>query len=215
MTSRPNARITITEPNVLVVEGKEDSRFFGALIGYLGLNKIQVYETEGKSRLREKLAALAGAPGSADLLSVTVVRDADDDPNAAFQSVHDALAAAALPAPEHPLVPTGERPRVTVAIMPEPGARGSLEDLCLKAVTGDASFPCVEQFFRCLGEQRLPLPRSMAKARVQAFLASREEAGLRLGEAAEKGYWPWDNEAFNALKALLQQIGSQGDNERG
>jgi hypothetical protein len=211
----PTAMITIGEPNVLVVEGKEDRRFFAALIGHLGLKRIQIYESEGKSRLREKLAALAGAPGSAELLSVTVVRDADDDPAAAFQSVQDALRAAGLAVPERPALPAGERPQVTVVMMPEPGSPGALEDLCLAAIGRDPAVPCVDRFFHCLGEQRLPLPRSMSKARVQAFLASREEAGLRLGEAAEKGYWPWDDEVFDPLRAILQQMGPQGDNQRG
>jgi hypothetical protein len=215
MISFPNAKITIIEPNVLVVEGREDRRFFAAMIAHLGLNRIQIYESEGKSRLREKLAALAGAPGCADLLSIIVVRDADDDPTAAFQSVRDALAAAGLPAPSEPMAAAGERPRVTVVIMPEPDLPGALEDACLKAVGQDPAVSCVERFFQCLGEQRLPRPRSMSKARVQAFLASREEPGLRLGEAAEKGYWPWDENVFNPLKTILQQIGSQKDDQSG
>jgi len=32
---------------------------------------------------------------------------------------------------------------------------------------------------------------------------------LRLGEAAEKGYWPLDSESFTSIKELLRKIGEQ------
>ncbi len=187
-------------------------RFFGAFIAHLRLQGVQVVSTEGKAKLRAMLKAITETAPS-DLLSVTVVRDADDDPDAAFQSVQDALRAAGLAVPAAPSLSAGERPRVTVVILPEPGSPGALEDLCLAAIGRDPAVPCMDGFFRCLGEQSLPHPRSMSKARVHAFLASREEPGLRLGEAAEKGYWPWDDEVFNPLRTIFQQIGSQKDDQ--
>jgi hypothetical protein len=52
-------------------------------------------------------------------------------------------------------------------------------------------------------------PQDLSKAKVHAFLASRREPDLRLGEAAEKGYWPLDSESFTSIKELLRKIGEQ------
>jgi hypothetical protein len=67
---------------------------------------------------------------------------------------------------------------------------------------------CMEQYFQCLKQKNLPLPGNISKAKVQVFLASRHKAGLRLGEAAQAGYWPWEAEAFGEVKDFLQRIAS-------
>jgi len=206
MMPRPDATIVISEPNLLVVEGVEEQMFFDGLIGHLRLQHIQVLPIGGKTRLRERLGALVRSSGFANVVSLGVVRDADDNADGAFQSVRDALRSVGLPLPERPLVAAGEVPRVTVVILPEPGKPGMLEDLCLQSVAQDPSMFCVDEVFRCLPQRGVPLPRNMSKARIQVFLASREEPGKRVGEAAQAGYWPWDNGAFDHLKAFLRQI---------
>ena len=50
------------------------------------------------------------------------------------------------------------------------------------------------------------MPNNLSKARVQAFLSSRIEPGKRLGEAAEAGYWPFNNPVFNPIKDFLSII---------
>lgn len=200
--------VPIEQSNVLVVEGKEEVFFFEALIKHLGLQNIQIMDMKGKTRLRARLKALASSPRFADVISLGVVRDANKDPIAAFQSVRDALQAVGLAAPERPLVPAGHSPQVMVMILPEEGAPGMLEDLCLRAVVQDPAMLCVEQYFQCLQQQGLSLPHNTSKAKVQVFLASREEPGKRLGEAAQAGYWPWGDESFEQVRAFLQQISS-------
>jgi hypothetical protein len=211
MMPRPDATIVISKPNLLVVEGVEERVFFNALIGHLRLQNVQVLPIGGKTKLRDELGALVISPSFASVVSLGVVRDADDDPDGAFQSVRGALTSVGLPSPERPLTPVGTAPEVTVVILPEPGKPGMLEDLCLQSVAQDPSMLCVEELFRCLPTQGLPLPRNMSKARIQVFLASREEPGKRVGEAAQAGYWPWDDKAFDHLKAFLRQIGEQED----
>jgi hypothetical protein len=91
-------------------------------------------------------------------------------------------------------------------ILPEEGAHGMLEDLCLKAVARDPAIGCVEYYFQCLQQQGLSVSHNTSKAKIQAFLASRPEEGKRLGEAAQAGYWPWNNEAFLQVRDFLQKI---------
>jgi hypothetical protein len=200
--------ISLSQPNVLVVEGREDELFFTALIAHLRLNRIQVMPIGGKTNLRKNLMALAITPGFSNVISLGIARDADLDPNSAFQSVSDALQAAGLPNPTSPLVTVGQRPRVTVMILPEPGISGILEDLCLNSVAGDSAVPCVHQYFQCLEEREIPLPLIMSKAKVQVFLASKRKT-LRLGEAAQAGYWPFNHKAFAQVGNFLRQICSQ------
>lgn len=202
--------VEITKPNVLVVEGREEELFFGAFSKHLGLQNLQILPIGGKEQLRPKLKALVLSPSFPEVVSLGVVRDANANPGAAFQSVRDALQAANLPAPERPLAPTGHSPRVTVMILPAESVPGMLEDLCLRAVAPDPAMLCVEQYLQCLQQQGLSLPHNVSKAKVQAFLASRPEAGKRLGEAAQAGYWPWDDATFEQVKNFLQQISSGG-----
>jgi len=198
--------IEITQPSLLVVEGREEELFFGALIRHLELQNIQVMGVGGKTNLRRNLKALTSSPSFAEVISLGVVRDANDNPSAAFQSVHDALQAVNLPAPECALVPAGDSPQVSVMILPEEGTPGMLEDLCIRAVVQDPAMLCVEQYFECLQQKGLSLPDNMSKAKVQVFLASRRKARLRLGVAAHVGYWPWDEKAFEQVRNFLQQM---------
>lgn len=198
--------IEIAKSNLLVVEGRDEELFFGALLKHMQLQNIQVMPIGGKTNLRPNLKALTLSPRFSEVTSLGVVRDANDDPSAAFSSVCDALRAAGLDAPQKTLVTAGDSPRVTVMILPEENIPGMLEDICLRVVENDRATSCVGQYFQCLREQTLSLPRNISKAKLQVFLASRSEAGKRLGEAAEAGYWPWDQKAFEPLKHFLQQI---------
>jgi hypothetical protein len=198
--------IIISEPNILIVEGDEDKLFFEALIEHLRLPKIQVMSIGGKTQIRRNLKTLTISSGFSMVRFLQIIRDADEDPPAAFQSVRDALQAANLPVPDSPVVVAGRQPSVAVMILPDESTQGALEDLCLQAVAPDPAIACVKQYFLCLEQQGLQLPKNVSKAKVHAFLASRAEADKRLGEAAQAGYWPWNSNAFDQLKNFLQQF---------
>ena len=134
------------------------------------------------------------------------MRDADADATSAFQSVSGALRDTGLAVPVVPGQVTGTNVRVGVWIMPDWQRPGMLEDLCLAAVQHDPAMPCVNDYFLCLSHNGLNQPNNLAKARVHTWLASRVEPDLRLGEAAEKGYWPWASVVFEPLKTFLQTL---------
>jgi hypothetical protein len=204
----PVATVRISRPKLLLGEGNEEVRFFRALLGYLGITDVQVEQYGGKTRLKDYLAALAGppVPGFASLTSLAVTRDADADARGAFASVCDALRNAGLPEPPDHDLPAGANPQVRVWIMPDGRNPGMLEDLCLASVQADAAGPCVDDFFRCLRTTAAGPPANLAKARVHVWLASRPEPDKRLGEAAEKGYWPWADPAFAPLTRFLRAL---------
>jgi len=201
--------IEIKQPHLLFVEGKEDKYFFEALVEGMEVTNVQIEDYGGKDNLRKSLRALKTSHGFYRLASLGVVRDADEDPHAAFQSVRDALMGAGLPVPHKPLEIVPEKPAVAVIILPDSSSKGSLEDLCLRAFADDAAMGCVENFFQCLNERTHCLPNYISKAKIQVFLASRPRP-LRLGEAAEAGYLPLDAKAFQPLKDIIAKLTQRG-----
>lgn len=196
---------SIEQPYVLVVEGRDEVLFFEALLARCGIGGFQVLPANGKDNIRPVLQAVVRSPGFARLVSaVGVVRDADDDGAAAFRSVCGALSAAGLACPSKHCEVVGAEPRVSALIMPD-GVEGELETLCMRSVSGDPASPCVDSYFECPRTAGLH-PRKPAKAWVQAYLASRPREGMRLGEAAQAGYWPWDTGAFAEVEAFLREL---------
>ena len=210
-------RISIKETKILVVEGRDEEmfasltdafglQFFSALMAHLSLMGIQILPIGGKTQLRSNLKALKATPGFTNIVSLGIIRDADTNATSAFQSVCGALQAANLSIPEQMLVATGTSPQVAVMILPNGKASGMLEDLCLAAVVNDPAMPCVEQYFDCVQKQVGFLPRNISKAKIHTFLSSKVEPDKRLGEAAQAGYWPWDNAAFDQIKQFLRLL---------
>lgn len=196
----------IEKPVVLVVEGKDDELFFQAFLDYLQIKNIQILKINGKNNLRPKLRALKQTPGFNVVKSLGIVLDADEDARATFQSVCNALQYAKLPVPKHPSEPIDGPPSVAVMILPNGNEPGALESLCIRAVAEDPAMPCVEKYFECLRENKVDLDHNIDKAKAHAFLASRREAGKRIGEAAKAGYWPWSSQVFRPLKEFIERI---------
>lgn len=208
----PNPQ-SLTHSKQLIVEGKDAVNFFRALLKHLNITDVQIQNYGGIKDLRAFLKTLSITPDFATLVtSVGIVRDAETNAESAFQSVSDAVKAANLPQPRQPIIPTEASPQVSVLILPDATVVADeknpqmLENLCLRTVENDPVMECIDQYFTCL-EQRLDsLPKNMPKARLQAFLASRLKPGLRLGEAASKGYWNWDSPAMDSVKEFLAAL---------
>lgn len=101
----------LDRPKVILTEGLDGKEVFCALLSHLGLiEDFEVREAGGKDNLRRYLRALVITPGFRDVASLGVVRDANTYPKRAFQSVHDALEAAGLTAPEEPFEAVGRHP---------------------------------------------------------------------------------------------------------
>lgn len=204
----------INKSRVLAVEGKDEEYFFRAFIRHLSLTDIQVVPMKGKSSYRSKVEGVTKLPGFADKATgLGLVRDADNDRNAAFQSVCDALGALGLPVPASPLELERCNGCQVIVLIIAPGGResGILEDVCLEAVESEPAMACVEQYFGCLQEElTLPSGSNLSKAKVQAYLASKPEPDRRTGIGAEKGYWRFESEAFEDVETFLGRLVSQG-----
>lgn len=196
--------VKIQRSRILVVEGKDDARFFAALLRHMQVPDVQVLPMDGKTNLTSHLKLLVRTPGFTQVTRLGVIRDADDDPRAAFQSVCSSLGTAGLSVPPRVAELQAGMPAIAVVIVPHDGP-GAIENLCLSAVADDPAIQCVDAFFDCV-RSRLAPPRHISKAKVQAFLSSRPEEGKRLGEAAEAGYWPWDASCFTMIKEFVRIV---------
>lgn len=196
----------VNNPKQLLVEGPDDERFFGSFLQHLGLSDIQVRRYGGKDNIGNVLGVLADAIAFAPVQSIGIVMDADNSAASALQSIQDNLRNAGLPAPADLATPAPGPPAVSAFVLPDNSGNGELEDLCLAALAEDPAMPCVDAFIECLHTKRIPHPRKPAKARMHAFLASRERAYLRFGEFAESSAFPWQNPAFAELASFLQNL---------
>jgi hypothetical protein len=93
-----------------------------------------------------------------------------------------------------------------VLLLPDGSTPGTLETLCLRAVSANPIVVCVEEYLQCVERGLGSVPGHRDKARVHAFLASRERPELRVGEAADAGYWPWDDPCFDHVKHFLRSL---------
>ena len=203
------AALQIEQPKQVLVEGNDDVRLFRALARHLGISDIQINQYRGRDNLRTFLRTFTALPGFASVNSLAVVADANSNRNGAEDRIRDALSNAGLPSPRRPLETLAQgNLRVCYLVVPHDAASGMIEDVCLDSVQADPAIDCVERYFECIEQTNVGGPREVwrAKARLHAFLASRERPDLRLGEAADTGIWDFGADAFSPLKDLLKLL---------
>ena len=196
----------IEKPCLLIGEGIEEVRFFTALLKHLGNQGVQVEQCAGKQKLKAYLTAQVARSGFDRVDTVVIVQDADDNPAVRLESVCEAARSCGLLPPSRHAEFSDGRPRIGVFIMPDGTRPGMLESLCVDSVAGDAAMECVRGFLDCIKDRCGRVPRPIEKAQTHTWLASQEVPDKRLGEAAEAGYWPWDNAAFSGLVGFLRRI---------
>ncbi len=190
----------------LLVEGKDQLNFFEAFIRRVEIeNELQVQDFGGVSELRGFLRALVDAPGFNTVVSVGIIRDAEESAAGARRSVENSLRNAGLPAPED--ANGGDGPAVQLLILPGgKEERGMLETLLCRSVADEPVNDCIDDFFGC-AEAMLGVDiRRPDKARAQAYLATRPEPQVSVGVAAQKGYWPLDHGAFAEVREFLATL---------
>lgn len=196
----------VNRPKQLLVEGPDDERFFGAFLRQLGLSDIQVRRYGGRGNIGNVLEVLADMLVFDPVQSIGIVMDADNSAASALQSIRDNLRNVGLPVPGDLATPAPGPPAVSAFVLPDNSGPGELEDLCLAALAADPAMPCVDAYIECIHAKPISRPRKPAKARMHAFLASRDRAYLRFGEFAESSAFPWDNPAFAELANFLRNL---------
>jgi hypothetical protein len=200
----------IEKNKVLLVEGMDEvnvlNQFFKAIplvyaiqiIPYLNIPEFDNFMRAFRKRQNYSIVE-----------SIGILRDADENAEAAFQSVQDALVKAEFEKPEEPLKSYGSKPKISVMILPDNKNKGALESLLLQTVEKKDEIICVEKFIECLKEKQLlksEFTSRIAKAKLHAYIASKEEPGLKIGEASKANYWDFNSPAFDQIISFLQML---------
>ena len=69
--------LTIHKTKILVVEGKDEDKFFSALLNHMGIRGCQIIEIGGKGEFRNTLPALVKRSGFSSVSFLAIIRDAD------------------------------------------------------------------------------------------------------------------------------------------
>jgi hypothetical protein len=214
----PAALGPIAAPGLLLCEGPDDFAFFLSLFAALGIQRdiVTLERLDGRPQLHDRLNGLPIRDSQNILRALAIVCDADspDDGPASFVRVRDDLRTTGFTPPNR----SGEfvrgtwggdsEVRVGVYVMPDNQVTGALEDLCLRAIEGDVSLPCVDDFLTCVSSTGGVSwrPQDASKARLNSWLASRSDPTLLLGYAMNRNLIDREHRAFDPIKAFLTQL---------
>lgn len=206
----------IRQPKLLIVEGSHECDFFTAWLKVLELNNIQVMPIGGKTLLPNSLASLVKQRPFLDgyVSSIVIVRDADDNPGGAFDSVCSALQQAGLPVPVRCLEMTSSRtPAVAIVVVPAETQNGALEELLIETVADDPVLALTRAFIdnavtilRASNYREPPAPHKLGKAKIHAFLSTFTDPDKHLGTAAKAGVWQYEHKALASLLKILREM---------
>ena len=197
----------IKEPKQLLVEGKDPLNFFNEFIRHLDCQGMQIQNFGGVTDLQAFLKQFVKAPDFGSVVeSIGIVRDAEGDANAAWQSVQAALRQAGVSVPANVGQRSTETPHVSVLILPGGNQPGMLETILNQTFADDPVNTCINDFFECV--ERLPGKQIHIpdKARARAYMWTREKPHVSVGVAAQAGYWDFDHEAFASLRSFLTAL---------
>ena len=198
---------------LLLVEGRDEENLFNALIGqcFDATPEIQVIAAGGVDGFPTNLRAIHTAARTRPTLrAIGVVRDADADPSAAFQSVCDHLRNVGYqPPPVHGQFSDGV-PSIGVFIVPDGAEPGAIETLCRRSRHGDEVARCVDEYLSCLAGNKAMRSANEDKSFTHAYLAAMEDPVARVGEGARQGVWDFESAAFAELREFVRKLAANG-----
>ena len=203
-------------PGLVLCEGKEDMLVIERLARESGIaaETISFESYDGESKLPAFLAALKaeGRFASGELKRILITRDADNNPDGKWASLSSAVKTAfglTVSAPgEWQQSPEGLN--IAAWLIPGGGSTGMIETLCMSAARGNAKdvFPCLDSFQACL--EVLRKGKKLHEKERFAFWTicgqdSDPRKRLSLERAIDHLEIDWNHQAFDALRAILQE----------
>ena len=204
---------TVDSDRLLLVEGKDEVLLLEAVIrDYLGAQgHIQVMDAGGKDQFPKRLQAIRTQVSSRpNFQALGVIRDADNNPRGAFQSVCDQLRKVGYGAPNShgTFSNSNGPPSIGVFIAPSENQEGAIETLCVQSVQDTAAGMCVEEYLKCLENCEELMSSNRDKSFAHAYLAAWKNPVARVGEGAQSGVWNLNSPAFQSLEAFVRELGN-------
>lgn len=203
-----SGEVTFDGPVVVLTEGADDALVIVAVAGSCGIADVQAHVLEGKdTNWRQAVRFISRHPSfRLGARALGLVRDADEDPAAAFESCAGALQSADLPRPttDRRVVHEGDK-AFGIFIVPGGDRTGAMEDLIMGAADAER-LECVDQYTECLKRKAVPTPTHANKGRVQAYLAGLPSSPKTLAVATQQNLFDWSSEAFEPLRAWLTDL---------
>ena len=203
---RSPVELPITSSVQLLVEGKDESNFFDALVKHLKLPCVQIRDFGGVDKLHGYLAGIVNMAHFSTVRQLGIIRDAETSAASAFQSVQSALRNARLPVPDRPAKVALGKPNVNVLIVPDNADSGMLETLLCETFADTPVDRCIDKLFACVRPLLPSEPKRPEKARCHAWLATKPDPHLSVGFAAKRGYWDLDHSALGGVRAFLKAL---------
>jgi hypothetical protein len=198
----------------VLCEGTDDQRVMEGLAAHAGIaDKLRFRNYAESGTLRRFLATLAKTSEftRGEIATILVTRDADDDYDACWRSVSDAVRAVfdvGLSAPgEWQTMSAG--PKIATWINPGPDRNGMLETMLLEAARDahEEIFPCIDHFVQCIETARGDKLHEKSRFYIWSIVAQGPGPKDRLYlDRALKHLPPdWDAEAFAGLRRILEK----------
>jgi hypothetical protein len=206
-SSRDEENVVFQERHLILVEGKDDRTIVAALIKHENLHDFQVHHMWGRSTWAAQVGVIVRQPEfHSNVKTLGLMKDADEDPDAAWASCRDTLTASSLPVPTAAIQLAEGIPSTAVMIVPSRAGRGALEELCIKSFEA-GRLECVDRYFDCLSPGHSAATR--LKARVQAYLAGLESVPRDITIAAHNHELDMGNSAFDELRQFVHRLSQE------
>lgn len=213
--------IVIQKKHLILCEGRDAWKF---LVRYLNSpplketpffsEDIEVLDFGGNQDLSAYLTALKLIEGYSDVVSLLIIRDAEQDAQNAVCQVQNALHANDLEVSDRQGQWTGGMPRTCFLLFPALGTQeclGTLEDLCLTILDDTAAetpLKEIDVFVEHLEQNRERPFSHRHKTRLHTYFSVNNSfVSMKLGEAADAGAFDWTHPNLEPLRTCLNEMG--------
>lgn len=212
--------IKIHKKHLILCEGRDAKNF---LIRYLNSpalqddpffsHDIEVFNFGGNEELRSYLAPFKLITGFSDVISLLVIRDAEQDVQKAVHQVQSAFCANGLEVPAVQGQWANGVPKTCFLLFPAFGTvsrAGTLEDLCVTILNDAAAETPIEEvdaFVKHLEQDREQTFSHLHKTRLHTYFSVNNKfVSMKVGEAAKAGAFDWSHPNLEPLKKCLSEM---------
>lgn len=205
---------------LIFCEGRDEWNFLyywlnsEALANEEGFSRdIQLVDFEGNENLPNKLKVYRNIDNFSSVTHLMIIRDAEQNPSGAVQSIQSSLHSAGFSSPDSPAKWCFDsRNEIHIGFLPFPRltaqpVSGTLEDLCVQILAGPDAPKYMDIVDSFLGTIESDFGSFTHKHKTQLhtyFSVSNKFTGLKIGESAKAGAFDWDNPKLDPLKDFVR-----------